>query len=834
MNRQRLISFSVVAMFAIVVLSIASSAQPVTGGGGLTRVTTTGGAFEGSGTLTNPLKMRTDCATGSGVAWNGTSWACSALGGGAAVLSPAAITGTVNDWAPTGYNSSTTVIRVDTSGTVSITGITGGTAGRVLDLQFIGANNVTLSNQSGSTAANQIITGYGVNLTFQQSQSARLVYDATTSRWRVSSFTGVTMGNVSPTNNFFPKFSSTTGTLTNSSMFDNGTTVSVSNIFGTTGNTNIGDASADTLTVAATSTFNAATTHTAPITVQDFRGTVISPSAVTGTLNDWNPGTLSTATTVVISTSGTVTLTGLQGGATGRRIRLYNDGANNVDISHNSASSAAANRIILSTPTSSKTLRGNSGCAIELEYRSSLWYETGFNCTQLTLLALSTTDAVSVGGAFTYGFNRGNGILPTGLTGTINDWAPANLSTARIIQATASATATITGLSGGDSGRMLMLCNVGTSPIVLVNENAGSTAANRFRLPAASSVTIPPTNYWASNGYECVDLVYDGTLTRWAIATDGRSTRTQFETTTQMYNAGVMTTIGNATFGSNIVAGNDADDLTTFSNGPRGINSYAGKHIEYTDEWMEAASSMVTIPSPMTLGTHQVLVYSGTGAGLASKTPADDRPGIVSLLNGVGTAGASYTALLSDLAGFKISAAGTVATWEATVRWPTLSSSSNAVAAMYLTQMGWLASVNVVDAYGCFFAYDKGNVMTGNKNPSNVDALSCWCASPSGGRTGYLINATGNSDNSFPLGTGTVAANTWYRLGIVTTAGSKAEFYRNGVKVCEIASTNMPSSAEAVGDGFVQASRATTGTGSRAFEIDQSRIDITINAARTP
>src|SRR5260221_10148907 len=137
---------------------------------------------------------------------------------------------------------------------------------------------------------------------------------------------------------------------------------------------------------------------------------------------------------------------------------------------------------------------------------------------------------------------------------------------------------------------------------------------------------------------------------------------------------------------------------------------------------------------------------------------------------------------------------------------------------MYTTLIGFSdTTINATD--GCYFMYDKGNVHAGNKNAGNVDALECWCAS-NATRTGYLINNSGNSDESFALGVGTVAATTWYRLKIVMTGSTRAEFYRNGTKVCDI-NTNVPSTAaRATGAGFAQDPQAATGTGARVFDVD--------------
>jgi hypothetical protein len=71
----------------------------------------------------------------------------------------------------------------------------------------------------------------------------------------------------------------------------------------------------------------------------------ISPTQITGNQNDYNPTGLSTASYVRINSDGTVrTITGLAGGADGRVIVLQNTGTTSIVLSHESASSSAANR----------------------------------------------------------------------------------------------------------------------------------------------------------------------------------------------------------------------------------------------------------------------------------------------------------------------------------------------------------------------------------------------------------------------------------------------------------------------------------------------------------
>lgn len=287
----------------------------------------------------------------------------------------------------------------------------------------------------------------------------------------------------------------------------------------------------------------------------------------------------------------------------------------------------------------------------------------------------------------------------------------------------------------------------------------------------------------------------------------------------------ILTTTGS---GRGVAIGGDTSSTISFSNGPAGVNLYAGTHFEITDEWL-GATTFSTIPTGSPLGTQYLLYYNGTGAGIAAKTLTSGRPGIIALTTGTATTG-GYASILSDVNAIRLGS-GNNFTYEWAGNWPTLSSSSVSVASMYVSVIGFFDTATTpAVTNGCYFAYDKGNAY-GTINASNVDALECRCIDGSGGtHTEYLINSSGNSDESFPLGVGTVVAGTYYRLSIVMTAATRAEFYRNGVKVCDI-NTHLPTTG--FGFGFGQFPRASTGTGARSIETDQTTLKMDI-AARSP
>jgi hypothetical protein len=138
--------------------------------------------------------------------------------------------------------------------------------------------------------------------------------------------------------------------------------------------------------------------------------------------------------------------------------------------------------------------------------------------------ALAAAGALSVGGALTVTggatigapFARTGTITPTTISDSLqrNDFAPAGLATANTIRQVISGTATPTlgGLTGGVDGRIIVLHALGATAgdtLGLLHEEAASTAAHRFSLPGATTLTLP------RNG--AVTLQYDGTSSRWRV-----------------------------------------------------------------------------------------------------------------------------------------------------------------------------------------------------------------------------------------------------------------------------------------------------------------------------
>lgn len=108
------------------------------------------------------------------------------------------------------------------------------------------------------------------------------------------------------------------------------------------------------------------------------------------------------------------------------------------------------------------------------------------------------------------GLTRFDAVLsPSQITGNQNNYSPTGLEDANVLRLSTDASRNITGLvPGSQSGRLLLLFNVGSNDLVLKNESASSTAANRFAIGGDFTVT----------GGGGVVLWYDSTSSRWRVA----------------------------------------------------------------------------------------------------------------------------------------------------------------------------------------------------------------------------------------------------------------------------------------------------------------------------
>jgi hypothetical protein len=115
------------------------------------------------------------------------------------VTSPAAITGTVNDYNPTGL-AVAGIVRQALSGATILTGIIAQTDGRILILENIDAVLILTVNSedTGSAASNRFSLPGGTPILLNPGGSLILVYDGTSARWRSIGQVGATVSPSSP------------------------------------------------------------------------------------------------------------------------------------------------------------------------------------------------------------------------------------------------------------------------------------------------------------------------------------------------------------------------------------------------------------------------------------------------------------------------------------------------------------------------------------------------------------------------------------------------------------------------------------------------------------
>ena len=118
-------------------------------------------------------------------------------------------------------------------------------------------------------------------------------------------------------------------------------------------------------------------TLTAPvITAPNFSTTIaltgdITPAQITADQNDYAPTGHDTASVFRLASDTTRTITGIAGGADGRIIIIYNIGSSAINFAHESASSAAANRIQI-IGTNTLVLYGGAFVSATFQYDATL------------------------------------------------------------------------------------------------------------------------------------------------------------------------------------------------------------------------------------------------------------------------------------------------------------------------------------------------------------------------------------------------------------------------------------------------------------------------------
>lgn len=161
-------------------------------------------------------------------------------------------------------------------------------------------------------------------------------------------------------------------------------------------------------------------------------------------------------------------------------------------------------------------------------------------------------------------------ISPSQITANQNDYNPTNLATASVLRLNTDASRDITGLQGGADGRIIFIHNIGAQNIVLKDESASSSAANRFALTA--DLTMTPDM--------AVLLQYDSTSTRWRTIGGGSAVTPGGASGDIQYNSGAGGFAAEAAFNYNAATNLLIVDKITM-NGLLDISSAASGQISF-------------------------------------------------------------------------------------------------------------------------------------------------------------------------------------------------------------------------------------------------------------
>lgn len=104
--------------------------------------------------------------------------------------SPAALSGNVDDYAPVGLSTASSIRINGGAGNRNITGLTGGESGRIINIINIGASNnlVLKTADTGSSSGNRFL--FSADVTLLPNDSVSIRYDAVSSRWRLFNLAG--------------------------------------------------------------------------------------------------------------------------------------------------------------------------------------------------------------------------------------------------------------------------------------------------------------------------------------------------------------------------------------------------------------------------------------------------------------------------------------------------------------------------------------------------------------------------------------------------------------------------------------------------------------------
>lgn len=306
---------------------------------------------------------------------------------------------------------------------------------------------------------------------------------------------------------------------------------------------------------------------------------ILTPATFSTDQNDYNPTGLSTANWLKIASTNFGSgnnVTGLAGGASGRRILIENVGSWPVVLVTNSSSSSAANRFATDVSIS---LRTNH--IVELFHNGTNWKVLRGYVPQTSGLAYWAGDIAGGSDATSpaliqagLGFKWAGVNTPSQYSANQNNLSlSTSITTYRI---SSDAARDITGISTVSEGRFYIFHNVGSFTITFKNESSSSTAANRFSF--GQDIPLPAGG--------TLVMVYDNTTQRW-----------------RLWNRGVYLPLSGGTMSGRLVLGavsNTQSVLTYGATADIDFDVGSARTIALTGNWTpttsnKAAGKMVKI-----------------------------------------------------------------------------------------------------------------------------------------------------------------------------------------------------------------------------------------------
>ncbi len=144
-------------------------------------------------------------------------------------------------------------------------------------------------------------------------------------------------------------------------------------------------------------------------------------------------------------------------------------------------------------------LAGSDDFSLKVSADGENWIES------LVISAESGSVALPFAADLQSAIKLSGGITPPEITSNRNDYDPDGFADASVLRLSSDASRAITGLQAAADGRLVAIQNAGSNAIILRNEDAASSSANRFA--TASDITLAAA--------QCAVLQYDAAASRW-------------------------------------------------------------------------------------------------------------------------------------------------------------------------------------------------------------------------------------------------------------------------------------------------------------------------------